>query len=91
MILYSHELLLVVMLTQMNPLHITNFIIPSSYVGVDLFTLSNVTGITLTPLLLQTSSDTFLRMTSQCDGFVKLKQQFPIHKDSKECPTTTLL
>jgi len=76
----------------MNPLHIINFVIPSSYEGAgDLFTLSNATGITLTPLLLQTSSDAFLRMTSQCDIIVELKQQFPIHKDSKECPTATLL
>ena len=47
LILSSHELLLVAMLIQINPLHITNFITPSSYVGVgDLFTLSNATGIT---------------------------------------------
>jgi len=80
------------MLTLMNPLHTINFIIPSGYVGAgDLFTLSNATGITLTPLLLQTSSDTFLRITSQRNRIVKLKQQFPIHNDSKECPTATLL
>jgi len=56
----------------------------------DLFTLSNATGITLTPLILKTSSDTFLLTTSQCDRIVKLKQQFPIHKESKECPTAPL-
>jgi hypothetical protein len=75
-----HELLLVAMLTKMNPLHITNLINPSSYVGVG--DLSSATGITLPPLLLKTSSDTFLHMTSQCDRIVKLKQQFPIHKKS---------
>jgi hypothetical protein len=35
------------MLIQMNSHHITNFITPASYVGMgDLFSLSNVTGIT---------------------------------------------
>ena len=59
---------------KINPLHITNFIIPSSYEGVGyLFTPSNATGISITPLLFKTSSDTFLLMSSQCDRIVTLK------------------
>ena len=47
LILYSHELLLVAKLTQMNPLHICN--VEVIYAGMgDLFTLSNATGITFT-------------------------------------------
>jgi len=47
LILYSHELLLVAKLTQMNPLHICN--VEGIYAGMgDLFTLSNATGITFT-------------------------------------------